>query len=104
MSAQGFSGLTIKTRIGLGFAVILIMMAILTAIGISRVNTISASLTTIGDVNSVKQRYAVNFRSSVHDRAISLRDVILVSSEAELKAALADILRLSADYEKSRFT
>ena len=28
----------------------------------------------VNDLNSVKQRYAINFRGSVHDRAISLRE------------------------------
>jgi len=50
----------------------------LTAIGINRVANINGSLSTIGDLNSVKQRYAINFRGSVHDRAIALRDVTLV--------------------------
>ncbi|WP_373888906.1 methyl-accepting chemotaxis protein [Massilia sp. ST3] len=76
-------------------------MVVLTGIGVSRVNKVSSSLITIGDVNSVKQRYAINFRGSVHDRAISLRDVTLVGSDTELKAAVADIARLASDYEKS---
>ena len=94
------SGLSIKARICLGFAAILLMMITVTGIGISRVITISEGLTAIGDVNSVKQRYAINFRGSVHDRAISLRDVTLVADN-ELKAVLAGIDKLSADYEKS---
>jgi methyl-accepting chemotaxis protein len=73
----------------------------LTVVGISRVNAISNALTTIGDVNSVKQRYAINFRGSVHDCAISLRDVTLVQNDSELKAALADIARLADDYSRS---
>ena len=101
MNALDSTGLTIKARIGIGFALILAMMFTLTVIGIFRVNTVSTSLAKIGDVNSVKQRYAINFRGSVHDRAISLRDVILVTRDDELKAALNDIIRLSADYEKS---
>jgi methyl-accepting chemotaxis protein len=76
-------------------------MIVLTVIGVTRVNTISAGLITIGDVNSVKQRYAINFRGSVHDRAISLRDVTLVDNDDELNSAVADITRLTADYEKS---
>ncbi len=101
MNATGMSGLTIKARISIGFALVLVMMVVLTAIGVLRVNTISTALSTIGDVNSVEQRYAINFRGSVHDRAISLRDVILVGSNDELNAALADIARLGADYDKS---
>lgn len=101
MKTNIFSDLTLKARIGLGFALVLSMMAILTIIGIWQVNSISTGLTTIGDVNSVKQRYAINFRGSVHDRAIALRDVILVPSDAELEPVLATIASLSADYEKS---
>ncbi|MFA9275888.1 MAG: methyl-accepting chemotaxis protein [Candidatus Aquirickettsiella gammari] len=101
MNTNVFSDLTLKARIGLGFALVLSMMAILTVIGIWQVNSISTGLTTIGDVNSVKQRYAINFRGSVHDRAIALRDVILVQSDAELEPVLATITSLSADYEKS---
>nr|WP_315468154.1 methyl-accepting chemotaxis protein [uncultured Undibacterium sp.] len=101
MNTNLFSDLTLKARIGLGFALVLSMMAILTTIGIWQVNSISTGLTTIGDVNSVKQRYAINFRGSVHDRAIALRDVILVPSDAELSPVLATITSLTADYEKS---
>lgn len=100
MKSLSSSGITIKARIFLGFAVILIMMIAVTGIGVSRVNAISNGLASIGDVNSVKQRYAINFRGSVHDRAISLRDVTLVPEE-ELKAVLGGIEKLSADYEKS---
>lgn len=100
MNTVSVSGLTIKARIRLGFAAILVLMLALTGIGISRVSSISTSLTSIGDVNSVKQRYAINFRGSVHDRAISLRDVTLVA-ENEMKPTLAGIDRLTADYEKS---
>jgi len=100
MNTANTSRFTIKARICLGFAAIIVMMLTLTGIGIGRVSTISAGLTAIGDVNSVKQRYAINFRGSVHDRAISLRDVTLVPAD-EMKATVAGIDRLAADYEKS---
>ena len=49
----------------------------------------------------MKQRYAINFRGSVHDRAISVRDVTLVSTPAELAATLSEIERLRAFYADS---
>ena len=100
MNKTSASGLTIKARIGLGFAAILLVMLAVTGIGTGRVVAIADSLAAIGDVNSVKQRYAINFRGSVHDRAISLRDVTLVA-DGELKPVLAGIKKLSSDYEKS---
>jgi len=95
------SGFTMRARILLGFALILLTMIAMTAIGVVRVNAISTGLATIGDVNSVAQRYAINFRGSVHDRAIAIRDVTLVGADDELKTALATIARLAADYDKS---
>ena len=101
MSTHDSQGFTVKARIWSGFAAVLVLMVILTIIGVSEVNSISKGLATIGDVNSVKQRYAINFRGSVHDRAIALRDVILVPTDAGLQTVVAKISSLSADYEKS---
>ncbi len=66
-----------------------------------QVSNIQKSLATINDVNSVKQRYTINFRGSVHDRAINLRDVVLVGTPAEVDASVATIERLAEAYAKS---
>ena len=99
--ATRFGNLKIGARLAAGFGVVLALMLVLVTIAVGRVGDISTGLTTINDVNSVKQRYAINFRGSVHDRAISLRDVTLVADAAALAPVLADIDRLSADYAKS---
>jgi methyl-accepting chemotaxis protein len=66
----------------------------------NRVSAISRSLAVINDVNSVKQRFAINFRGSVHNRSIAIRDVTLVEP-AELPAIVAEIESLTATYAKS---
>jgi methyl-accepting chemotaxis protein len=76
------------------------MIALIT-LGVFRVRAVNESLTVINDVNSVKQRYAINFRGSVHDRAISLRDVVLVRSGPALESAVRDIETLAAAYATS---
>jgi len=76
--------MTINMRLTTGFGVILSMMLILTIIGISRVSLINNNITHMTDVNSVKQRYAINFRGSVHDRAIAVRDVVLITEQSSL--------------------
>lgn len=93
--------LKIRTRLIIGFGAVLILFIGVTAFGISQVNTVNTALTQINDINSVKQRYAINFRGSVHDRAIAVRDVSLVSNEAELEQAIGDIRKLEKDYESS---
>lgn len=88
-------------RLIVGFAGILLLLVFLAAISIHKVNTINAELTTINDVNSVKQRYAINFRGSVHDRSIDVRDVVLVDGSDDLAAVVADIDRLAGNYAAS---
>lgn len=93
--------MTINLRLIIGFSVVLLMMVVLTIVGISRVNFIDDKITQITDVNSVKQRYAINFRGSVHDRAIAVRDVVFSRNASELNKDIEDIQRLDSFYQKS---
>lgn len=93
--------LTIRKRLAYGFGVILLLMIVLTVMGIQKVNFIDHTLADITDVNSVKQRFAINYRGSVHDRAIAIRDVALARSQNEVRAIEADIIRLQAFYAES---
>ncbi|WP_246529940.1 methyl-accepting chemotaxis protein [Paraburkholderia podalyriae] len=72
----------------------------MTVIAITRVESVRQRLDQIIDVNGVKERYAINFRGSVHDRSIAVRDVTLVSHD-ELPAVVAHIRQLAADYDEA---
>ena len=93
--------LKIGTRLVAAFGATLLLMIGLAIFANGRVATVDANLRTINDVNSVKQRFAINFRGSVHDRAISLRDVVLVTSAAERAKAIKDIETLAKKYADS---
>ncbi|PPU28753.1 methyl-accepting chemotaxis protein [Xanthomonas arboricola] len=95
------SNLRIGQRLALGFLAVIVLMVILTVVGIQRVRSIDQQLTAINEVNSVKQRYAINFRGSVHDRAIALRDVVLLDDPADRHTAEQSIDKLAADYARS---
>jgi len=92
--------ISVAGRLTIGFAIMLAMMIVLTALSIVKVNAIEASLSRISDVNNVKQRYAINFRGSVHDRAIAVRDVTLVP-DGDLNAVVGLIDKLDKDYQQS---
>src|SRR3954468_14474547 len=93
--------LSISRRLALGFLVVVLSMVGLTAVGITRVDTINDHLTTINDLNAVKQRYAINFRGSVHDRAIAGGDVVLARTPAELQTEIDLIEELTGKYTAS---
>jgi len=93
-----FEHLKLSSKIGLGFGAVIFLMIILVVMGIVQMNFAKSRLHTMNDINTKKQRYAINFRGSVHDRAISVRDVVLLDDEARLQAALDDIKRLEDFY------
>lgn len=93
--------LTIRNRLMFGFGTILALMVLLTVVGIQKVNQIDNTLTTITDINSVKQRYAINFRGSVHDRAIAVRDVVNARSWSEANTFTSEIEELAVFYQES---
>ncbi len=95
------SNFRIGPRLAIGFSFVILLMVVLTAVAIQRVGRISDGLATINELNSVKQRHAINFRGSVHDRAIALRDVVLADDGDAVAAAEAEIDALAGFYAGS---
>ncbi|WP_445158041.1 methyl-accepting chemotaxis protein [Halomonas sp. E14] len=100
-SSARLARLGIRSRLLIGFSTVLALIVLLTAIGIVQVNRIDHSLTTINDINGTKQRHAIDWRGSVHDRAILLRDMTLVESPAALAALERDYQALANDYQRA---
>jgi methyl-accepting chemotaxis protein len=84
--------------VGLMFG-LLIVSLLIAAI---RIDILNSALKQITDVNSVKQRQAINFRGSVHDRSILIRDLILYSDPANIRQAVAEIRTLEVAYNRAR--
>lgn len=95
------SKLTVRTRLIIGFGLTLFLMLLLTILGIQKVNIIDHTLTEITDVNSVKQRYAINYRGSVHDRAIAIRDIAIARTPQEISKLEQEINQLKEFYRDS---
>ncbi|RAU45526.1 MULTISPECIES: methyl-accepting chemotaxis protein [unclassified Pseudomonas] len=93
--------MTVAQRLGLGFGLMLALMIVVTLIGVYRVNMIEAKLTEVSENSTVKQRYAINLRGSVHDRAIAIRDAILANDDAAFKRYVATIEQLDQFYQTS---
>ena len=95
--------MSISQKLYSGFGLMIFLIIMLTVIGINRVTFIDNTLHDIVDVNSVKQRYAINFRGSVHDRAISIRDVVLSEDKNStlFKNSIEDIKKLEVFYADS---
>ncbi|GGY74511.1 methyl-accepting chemotaxis protein [Pseudoduganella plicata] len=98
---MGINATRISTRLSIGFGLVLLLLVIVTALGMHRVGQIDTILTNLSEVNAVKQRHALDFRGSVHDRAISLRDVVLASDAATVKRHLGELFSLADKYRRA---
>lgn len=93
-----FSNMKVGSKIGIGFGIVIALLIILACVGIVQINKVNGMLTQINDTNAQQQRFAINFRGSVHDRAIAIRDVVLVDEKEGLEALLAKIEDLDSFY------
>ena len=93
--------LSLATRIGLSFTAILALLIVITAIGIQRVGFIDSTLVDVSENAAKVQRYAINFRGSVHNRAIAIRDAVLVTTDLGLEKHLSEVTTLEKAYSDS---
>lgn len=91
-------------RLYSGFAILLLIMLSITLFGLFKISIADQNLTQLSEQTAVEQRQAINFRGSVHDRAISIRDVVLSKDPNNAKLLQADIIRLNAFYQKAAIT
>jgi len=93
-----FSNLKIAHRLTVGFGVFVVMLVALVSFSVVQVRNMENQLAYINDVNSVLQRHAINYRGSVHDRAIAIRDVVLLDDATARTAQIRLIDELARFY------
>lgn len=93
-----FSNSSVRAKLITGFGIVILIMMVLVVLGVRNMNFIDRTLAEITDVNSLKQRYAINYRGSVHDRAIAIRDVGIARSAQEIGKLEQEIRRLEDFY------
>ena len=93
--------MSIRTRITITVGGGLLALLMINVIGVVRMREVNQQLKEMTEVNSVKQRYAINFRGSVHDRSIRVRDYVLLGNASDQKVVLSEIEELEQFYLES---
>jgi methyl-accepting chemotaxis protein len=96
--------MNIIKRLYTGFTVLLVIMLGITILGLVKIGIADKNLNQLSEQTAVEQRQAINFRGSVHDRAISIRDAVLAGTVNDAQKHQADIVRLNDFYQKSAVT
>ncbi len=98
---MGKKELSLSARLYLSFVCVIAIMLSITIYSIYKVNFLNASLNKATNVNAAIQRQAINFRGSVHDRSILIRDAIMIEDESDLQNTLALIRELENNYNNA---
>ncbi|EAL9970664.1 methyl-accepting chemotaxis protein [Campylobacter coli] len=93
--------LGISARLYLSFALIIFIMLFIAVFSIAKVNFLDKTLTAATGENALISRQAINFRGSIRDRSILIRDVVLAQDQEDLRKTLAQIQKLEKDYEEA---
>ncbi|MBU1438795.1 MAG: methyl-accepting chemotaxis protein [Gammaproteobacteria bacterium] len=96
--------MNIIKRLYAGFAVLLVIMSGITILGLVKIGIADKNLNLLSEQTAVEQRQAINFRGSVHDRAISIRDAVLAGNIEGSNRHQQDIVRLNEFYQQAALT
>jgi methyl-accepting chemotaxis protein len=77
-----FPILKVGTRLGLGFALLLLLLTVITVIGIGYMAQIQQRLNHVIHVNNAETKLVLEMRSTLSDRLISLRNMALTNEAA----------------------
>jgi len=93
------SGMKVVTRLGLGFGLVALLLAIVTLFGIYRMGRMQEQVTDIVDVNSVESKLLAKMDLTVTERALALRNLILLSEDQQEEVGI-EFKRIAAQSEK----
>ncbi|MBS4331980.1 methyl-accepting chemotaxis protein [Campylobacter vulpis] len=94
--------LGISAKLYLSFSFIIVIMLLVAFFSMAKVDFLDDALRMTTDRNALISRQAINYRGSVHDRSILVRDVLLIDNDkADLERTLAEIRKLEEDYDRA---
>ncbi|MRW91325.1 methyl-accepting chemotaxis protein [Duganella sp. FT80W] len=92
----------VGTRLGLGFALVLVFLVAVTAVGILRMAQIQDRLDHVINVNNVVSRLVLDMRNNVADRINSLRVLTLMTDPGDMEPEMNRIKEMAGKYDEAQ--
>nr|WP_240943789.1 methyl-accepting chemotaxis protein [Janthinobacterium lividum] len=92
----------VGTRLGLGFALVLVLLVAVTVLGIARMAQIQERLDHVINVNNVVTRLVIDMRGNVSDRITSLRILTLMTDASDMEPEMARIKTQTSTYQETQ--
>ncbi len=96
---MNLSNMKVGMRLALGFALVLVLMVVLTVVGIVRTGQIQSRLDHVIGVSNVVTRLVVDMRNNVSERVTSLRTLTLMTDPADMEPELKRFKEQTAKYD-----
>ncbi|HJV69294.1 methyl-accepting chemotaxis protein [Ideonella sp.] len=97
-----FKNLKVGARLALGFAAVLVLMAVISAISLSRLSAIKADLEAV--TGEAPERLANNMRDLARYQGMALRDAVMQDDVAFKKKEFDQMKKARADYDRTAET
>jgi len=81
----------VVTRLSVAFGALLVLLGVVSVVGLFGMSRINEALTSIVDRSTEEMTLAQTMRSSLDQRSIALRDMMLVDNDADIKAIVEKI-------------
>jgi methyl-accepting chemotaxis protein len=92
------SNLKVSTRLGIGFTLVSLLLAVVTLLGLNRMSELKGRMDEITKVNDVQSALASTMYLTITERALALRNLILLGDNPE--EVQLEINRIKAQGEK----
>ncbi|WP_295008969.1 methyl-accepting chemotaxis protein [uncultured Dechloromonas sp.] len=89
---------SIKARLAIGYAILLLLIVIVGAAGIRELGTINGKLNEITSINDVEKDMALRLRINVDVQAITIRDIVLALNAEERNKASEHLNQLRGQF------
>lgn len=95
---MNFSNLKIGTRLGASFVLMMLLMLVLAGVGLNRLGMMQENLHVITNQNNVQSAYLVQMQKTIMDRAIALRNFVILTDPELIKPEVERMEKNRLDY------
>ncbi|WP_432240702.1 methyl-accepting chemotaxis protein [Herbaspirillum robiniae] len=97
-----FKNMKVGAKLGLGFGLVLLLLAAITAIGIARMVQINQQVENIVSINNVEIRAVMGMRAAIFEQSIAVRNVALMSDRAAIDRELDGLMKQDQSYKAAQ--
>ncbi|EJM98218.1 MCP four helix bundle domain-containing protein [Herbaspirillum sp. YR522] len=99
---MSFSNSKVGSKLAMGFGLVLLLLAAITAIGIARMVQINQQVENIVNINNVEIRAVMTMRAAIFEQSIAIRNVALMNDRAAIDRELDGLIKQDERYRSAQ--